>query len=94
MSHLGVEKARSLMVALKRDKRFRRVLTQKHKHSSAYPADSRGAARRGRGQQRISCKLLSYSRRVCFGIAGRKLWWGTLTPLGLCLNGEHHPAGN
>lgn len=69
----------SLMVALKRDKRDERVLTQKH--SSAHPgADHGGAARRGRGQQRISCKLLKLltqgkpARR-------RKLWWGTLTPL-------------
>lgn len=53
-----LRKRGSLMVALKRDKRGRRrVLTQKH--SSAHPgADRGGAARRGRGQQRISCKLL------------------------------------
>ena len=53
-----LRKLRILMMAPKGDKKgCMRVL--KRKHRSAHPgADRGGVVRRGRGQQRISCKLL------------------------------------
>ena len=52
-----LRKLRILMMAPKGDKKgCMRVL--KRKHRSAHPGADRGGVRRGRGQQRISCKLL------------------------------------
>lgn len=56
--HFGVEKAQDPDDGpKKRQEGCMRVLKQKHR--SAHPgADRGGMVRRGRGQQRISCKLL------------------------------------